>query len=56
MQVIAVQLHIRLFGRPELLQENVRLEQIHVTSVSITSEVLSTAHILFGNVLKYELA
>jgi len=32
-QVIAVQLRIRLFGRPELLQENVRLEQIDMTLV-----------------------
>lgn len=55
MQVIAVQLRIHLFGRPELLQENVRLEQICVTSVSITSKVLNIAHIVFSNVLKYEL-
>ena len=39
MQVIAVQLRICLFDRPELLQENIRLEQMHVTSVSIASEI-----------------
>lgn len=55
MQVIAVQLHIHLFGRPELLQENVKLEQIHVTSVSIASEIRTISHIVFSNVLKYKL-
>lgn len=54
MQVIAVQLHICLFGRPELVQENVRFAQIHVTSVSIASEIPSIAHIVFSNALEYE--
>lgn len=55
MQVIAEQLRIHLFGRPELLQENVRLEQIHMTLVSFTSKNPSIAHAVLSNVLKYEL-